>query len=268
MPHALVPSDGVAAPARFIRSVVRPRPSALPAINPADAELAEAHGFKDPEPPKGTDPRLWCTVHHRPMRILGFPGNRHIWCAQCAPSIRNPYTQSVGLECAARGCATPARWDVYGVPICGERCLERIGAGCRVRVPACALRVVGVRSESGGTMLFACFPDRRRSQSVRLLWWQPQDRDGREVRLRWPKVRREQGAPYVTVVTDQVLAHFFRRLAYARVREARPVVRRLIRWEAGRGPCPWMPATLQPVLDRLAAHRAGLVAMRQIPQSG
>src|SRR5215475_7244761 len=43
MPHALVPSDGVAAPARFIRSVVRPHPAGPPAVNPADAELAEAH---------------------------------------------------------------------------------------------------------------------------------------------------------------------------------------------------------------------------------
>src|SRR5215475_14991224 len=114
MPHALIPLDGVAAPARFMRSVVRPRPSGLPAVNPADAELAEAHAFKEPEPPKGMDPRLWCRVHHRPMRLLGGFGVRQVWCPLCAPSIRNPYTQSVGLECAARGCATPARWDVYG----------------------------------------------------------------------------------------------------------------------------------------------------------
>ena len=206
MPHALVPSDGVAAPARFIRSVVRPRPSALPAINPADAELAEAHGFKEPEPSKGTDPRLWCRVHHRPMTVLGGLGVRRVWCPQCAPSIRNPYGYPDGLFCAAVRCGMPARWDVYGVPVCGERCVERIGAGCGVRMAACALRVVGVRSASGGTILFGWFPDqRRRSQSLRLLWWHPGALDARSARLRWPKVRRGKRTPYATVLTDQVL---------------------------------------------------------------
>ena len=278
MPHALVPSDGVAQPARFIRSVVLPRPGGPLPVDPDAQALADAHGFTEPEPPPGTDPRLWCMEHHRPRRLMGGHGSYHARCIACAPPVFPHRVRGERFWCAAHGCRQAARWDVYGVPVCGVGCVERIGVGCGVRVHACALRVVAVRSESDQAIIFGCFPHRARVRpgesphSLRVHWWCSNTTAGRVAVLRWPKLERGKFTPRATVLTDDVLADLFVQLARVGVPEARPVVRAAMRWARGKTACPWETATLQPVLDRMAEMRrerwALRAAVRQSLQSG
>ena len=273
MPHPLVPSDGVAAPARFMRSVVLPRPGGPPPVNPDAQALADAHGFTEPEPPPGTDPRLWCMRHHCAVRFYGSRTNGRVRCPRCVAHVRS--SSSIGLRCAALGCRRAARWDVYGVPVCGTRCVERIGAGCGVRVHVCPLRVVAVRSESDQAILFGYFPARGRvrpdAPSLRVQWWRPNAVDYVAI-LRWPKLERGKFKPRASVLTDEVLADLFVQLKRVGVSEARPVVRAAMQWMRGKAPCPWETTTLQPVLDRMAQVRrerwAGRAAARQSQQSG
>jgi len=250
MPHPLVPADGVAAPPRFMRSVVRRRADARPPVEPAVAELAAAHGYHEPQCPPGLDSRLWCFRHHRRMRLSGRHGNARLWCPHCAPVPSSKVV--VGVLCAADRCRMAARCDVYGVPLCGGECLERIAAGTAVRPEHCPLRVIAYRSEIGFVIL-ACFP---RGQSVQLKWWMPFALSPETVRLRWPKLRRGRGQPHAAHVTDWVLAYWLRQLARVHVPFImRPVVRAIIRWENRKGPCPWEPTTLQWVLSRVPPRR-------------
>jgi len=147
--------------------------------------------------------------------------------------------------------------------------VDRIGAGCGVRVHACPLRVVAVRSESGQAIIFGCFPNGRNglrrvepTHSVRVHWWRSNTTAGRVAILRWPKLERGKFKPRHTVLTDAVLADLFVQLARVGVPEARPVVRAAMRWARGKAACPWEPTTLQPVLDRMAEVRRARWALR------
>jgi hypothetical protein len=136
--------------------------------------------------------------------------------------------------------------------------MHAIGAGGGVRFRACPLRVVAYDCEYG-TVTVACFPNGRfklcrfeDDRSVLVAWWLPTAKRPRWAVLRWPLVQRGWFKPRAGVMTDVVLAEVFRKLARAKVAEARPVVRAIMRWEARRGPCPWRPATLEGPLAQVA----------------
>ena len=268
MPPPFIASEGVKGPPQFIRSVVRPLPGHTPGVDPAVAAVADRHGYEEPGPPPGTDPRLWCVVHHCAMRFTGPRQNRRVTCPRCVPAVRTSESVPFGLRCAALGCAVTARWDLYGVPVCGARCVERIGAGGGVRPRACALRVVTYRCETGWIVL-ACFPNGRHKarrgeadRSLRLQWWLPTATFPRNAVLRWPARGRERRLLRTTVLTDPVLAQLFRQLARCQVAEARPLVRAIIPWERGLSPRPWLETTLEPVLARVAERRRAYRAAR------
>jgi hypothetical protein len=251
------PAEG-AAP-QFIRSVLRSAGSPPP----SDVEaLVEAHGYKEPQPPPGTDARLWCAVHHRKMAIVGGPWSRRISCPQCLPKVWR-YNQPFGLRCARQGCGKTARYDLWGVPVCGSPCVQRIGDGCPVRPRAVALRVIAYQTIEGyGPVVLAFFWNGYRrdrtieDHMIRVHWWLPAASFGRITILRRPRTAKPYGSPRDMRVSDEVIAALIVRLARARVAEARAQLLALNRWRNGKGPRPWADTTLQGILDRAWEQRA------------
>jgi hypothetical protein len=256
------PAEG-AAP-QFIRSVL---PSAGSPPVPDVAALVEAHGYKEPQCPPGTDARLWCPKHHRALAITG--GRlRRIACPRCVPPVWR-YNQPVGLRCARRGCGQTARYDLWGVPVCGSTCVAKIGEGCPVRQRAVALRVIAYETiESCAPIVLAFFWNGYRrdraieDNMIRVHWWLPAARFGRITILRRPRKAKPYGTARDMSVSDDVVAALIVRLARARVAEARAQLQALSRWRNGKGPRPWRDATLAPILERVAAQRAALRARR------
>src|SRR5262245_27341642 len=283
MPEASAP--GGSNPARFIRSRVRV-PTPTPGAD-ADRVLAERHGYKPPEPPPGTDPRLWCEIHHRLMHI-SRPPFRWVHCPLCLPEYQGATAASTGrvsirtgLRCARDRCKAIARYDLWGVPVCGATCVARVGDGAPVRPLRCVLRVVAIpcpRSERW--IILACYPlgyqswdAGFRTRMVRLHWWLPaRDLPGstrlvippiRAIeRLRATRLGTRVGA-CVSVHDDDVMAHFLQRLtrALAPVSSFPDLRVALFDWRRG-GVRPWIDTTLEPAIRHgqqvIARMRAGL----------
>ena len=165
---------------RFFRSRVR-RPAPEP--NP-DETAAAAHGYTPPQPPPGTDPRLWCAIHHRLM-VITKPPERRLHCPHCLPTYQlagangGRVSVRMGLRCARIKCFQTARFDLWGVPVCSPKCVERIGHGNNVRLLGCLLRVVAVPAVTKGRwIVIAFYPSGLQRgaferRTIRIHWWVP-----------------------------------------------------------------------------------------------
>jgi len=258
---------------RFFRSRVR-TPSRSPVGTPgtdADAANAAAHGYVPPQPPPGTDPRLWCRIHHRPMHMT-LPPERRVHCPQCIPSYQsiraNGGRASVrtGLRCARVNCWQMGHYDLWGVPVCSPRCVQLIGEGVGVRPLGVPLRVIAIPGVSGGWTLMAFYASSHsawwgiKGGTIRIHWWLRGRRFPGATLLRLPPLESIRHARAVrtgcksgaqlTFEDDDLVAYFLVRFARS---ETQPfdfagLVVALMDWRRGRGPRPWIDSTLEPAI--------------------
>src|SRR4030095_14745359 len=239
---------------RFFRSRVRPpTPGAV-----ADQETAAAHGYVPPQPPPGTDPRLWCSIHHR-LLVITKPPERRLFCAQCLPAYqlagadgKGRVSLRTGLRCARIKCFAIARFDLWGVPVCSPRCVALIGNGAGVRLLGCVLRVIAFPAFTKGRwVVVAFYPSGIQAgaferRTIRIHWWVPgRPRPGSTL-LRMPPC-----GP--SVDDDRVCGYFLGRLARSLTIKGRTNSFSILRgtlydWRRGVGPRPWIETTLEPAI--------------------
>jgi hypothetical protein len=259
MADAPIPDGRTAA--RFIRSQVRPPPSPSQEGAQADRALAKRHGFKPPEPPPGTDPRLWCRIHHCLMRITHAPFRR-LYCPYCLPvPDAGRKSARTGLRCGRRGCFLMAHYDLWGVPVCSEKCVAKIGDGAGVRERGFVLRVVAI-SRGKGWVVVAFYPTSWHTTGnvvIRLHWWASRRKFPGSTFLRMPSLLMLKGRHWdrtgstvgaaQTVLDDEVVASFLLRLGKSDQAFPQPELRAAIcEWRMGKGPRPWIDTTLEPAI--------------------
>jgi hypothetical protein len=270
---------------RFFRSRVRtpdPEPD-------ADETTAAAHGYKPPEPPPGTDPRLWCHIHHRVM-LITRPPERRLHCPQCLPYYQQAGSNGgrvsvrTGLRCGRVKCFQIAHYDLWGVPVCSPKCVEQIGNGAGVRPLGCVLRVVAVPAETSGRWnVIAFYPSGWQTgaferQTIRIHWWVPNRYFPGSTFLRMPsedavaerrKLRTGSASGIVnSVLDDDVCGYFLARLARSHQTTRRtnafgPLRHVLADWRKGLVPRPWIDTTLEPAIRRAERLLARIPALRK-----
>ncbi len=269
---------------RFFRSRVR-----IPDPEPdADEETAAAHGYVPPQPPPGTDPRLWCNIHHRVM-LITRPPERRLHCPHCLPHYQQAGANGgrvsirMGLRCARVKCRQIAHFDLWGVPVCSPKCVDLIGNGAGVRPLGYVLRVVAFPAEvSGRWNVVAFYPSGRQTgaferRTIRIHWWIPHRRFPGSTLLRMPsgdavaerrKLRTGSASGIVDSLSDDdVCGYFLGRLARSQQTTTRtnsfgPLPRVLADWRKGLVPRPWIDTTLEPVIRHAERLLARVPALR------
>jgi hypothetical protein len=270
---------------RFFRSRVRtPDPEVE-----ADETAAAAHGYVPPEPPPGTDPRLWCHIHHRAM-LITRPPERRLHCPHCLPHYQQAGANGgrvsirTGLRCGRVKCFQIAHYDLWGVPVCSPKCVDLIGQGAGVRPLGCVLRVVAVPAETGGRWnVIAFYPSGRQTgaferRTIRIHWWVPNRYFPGSTLLRMPdehvvatrrKVRTGSERGIVdSLWDDDVCGYFLARLARSQQTTTRtqafgPLGRVLADWRQGLVPRPWIDTTLEPAIRHAERILARVPALRR-----
>lgn len=265
----------------FFRSRVKASPEPSP-----DAEMAAAHGYEPPQPPPGTDPRLWCSIHHRAM-VITRPPERRLHCPHCLPAYQlagsngGRVSVSTGLRCARIKCFQIARYDLWGVPVCSPKCVALIGEGNNVRLLGCVLRVVAFPVESGRWVVVAFYASGIarggfNRPTIRIHWWIPRRRYPGATLLRMPEMdamaqrRKARTGSTVGCVEslddDDVCGYFLGRLARSLTTSKsdgfQTLRLRLADWRRGRIPRPWIDTTLEPAIRHAADLLARVPALR------
>lgn len=275
------PPVGQTAP-RFFRSRVR-QPPAEP---DADAVAAAAHGYVPPAPPPGSDPRLWCSIHHRVM-VITKPPERRLHCPHCLPTYQlagadgGRVSVRMGLRCARIKCFQMARYDLWGVPVCSPKCVELIGQGAGVRLLGCVLRVVAFPAWTKGRwVVVAFYPSGLQDgaferRTIRMHWWVPRRRYPGATLLQMPTATLVATRRYLrtgsttgivdSLDDDDVCGYFLGRLARSltTTESFGPLRRALAEWRRGRAPRPWIDTTLEPAIRHVERLLARIPALRQ-----
>jgi hypothetical protein len=267
---------------RFYRS----RLKQPPADPDADQVAAAAHGYKPPEPPPGSDPRLWCSMHHRAM-VITKPPERRLHCPQCLPYYQQAGANGgrvsvrTGLRCGRVKCFQIARYDLWGVPVCSPKCVDLIGQGAGVRLLGCVLRVVAFPAYTKGRwVVVAFYPSGLQRgaferRTIRIHWWVPGRRYPGSTLLRMPSVEVVSMRRYVrtgsyegtadSLDDDDVCGYFLGRLARSLTTTDSfgPLHRTLADWRRGVVPRPWIETTLEPAIRHAERLLARIPALRQ-----
>jgi hypothetical protein len=269
---------------RFFRSRVR-RPEPEPN---ADETAAAAHGYVAPQPPPGTDPRLWCSIHHRLM-VITKPPERRLHCPHCLPTYQlagangGRVSIRMGVRCARIKCFARARFDLWGVPVCSPKCVARIGAGEGVRLLGCLLRVVAVPAATKGRwVVVAFYPSGLQRgaferRTIRMHWWVPGRRYPGSTLLRMPSEEVIASRRYTrtgssngiadSLEDDDVCGYFLGRLARSlsttQTRSFHALQLQLADWRQGLVPRPWIDTTLEPAIRHVERLLARIPALRK-----